>query len=95
MLKPGGRVLVAGFGKGRWALRLPGGLLFSRFTREPMGLLAARIRVEDLATIAGLVEAGEVRPVVESRYRLEEAAAALQEVAGGHGRGKVLVELET
>jgi NADPH:quinone reductase-like Zn-dependent oxidoreductase len=93
VLAPGGTILVAGFGKGRWALRLPGGLLRSRFTRERMRLLAAKIDVEDLAFIAGLAEAGTVRPAIGGRYRLEDAAKALHEVAQGHASGKAIVEL--
>jgi NADPH:quinone reductase-like Zn-dependent oxidoreductase len=99
VLRPGGTVVVAGgmgfggLGAGRWALRLAGGLLRARFTRERMTLLAARIRLEDLEEIARLAEAGKVTPLIESCYALAETAAALREVADGHARGKVIVEL--
>lgn len=95
-LAPGGTVLVAGFaglGAGRAATRLAGGMLRSRFTSEHMALLAARIDADDLAFLAGLVEAGKVTPPIESCYGLDDAAAAVGDVASGHARGKVIVEV--
>jgi NADPH:quinone reductase-like Zn-dependent oxidoreductase len=98
-LAPGGMIVVAGgmgvggLGAGRWALRMAGGLIAARFTRERMALLSARIDADDLAFVARLVEAGKVTPVVESCYGLDESAAAIGEVAGGHARGKVIVEM--
>lgn len=97
VLAPGGMVLAGGgpgfegLGAGRWAARQLGGLLMARFTRGRMALLAAKLRGEDLAALAELIEAGKVTPVVESCYGLDEAAAAIAEVARGHARGKVVV----
>jgi NADPH:quinone reductase-like Zn-dependent oxidoreductase len=97
VLAPGGLVLAGGgpgfdgLGAGRWAARQIAGLLASRFTGAKMAFLAARLRGEDLAVLAGMMETGEVTPVIESCYSLYEAAAAIREVAQGHARGKVVV----
>jgi NADPH:quinone reductase-like Zn-dependent oxidoreductase len=97
VLAPGGMVLAGGgpgfegLGAGRWAARQLGGLLMARFTGGRMALLAAKLRGEDLAALAELMQSGKVTPVVESCYGLDEAAAAIEEVARGHARGKVVV----
>jgi NADPH:quinone reductase-like Zn-dependent oxidoreductase len=97
VLAPSGMVLAAGgpgfegLGVGRWAARQLGGLLTARFTRGRMALLAAKLRGEDLTALALLMEAGKVTPVVESCYSLDEAGAAIEEVAHGHARGKIVV----
>ena len=56
-----------------------------------MALLMAKMSNEDLAVLAGMMETGEVTPVIESCYSLYETAAAIREVAQGHARGKVVV----
>jgi NADPH:quinone reductase-like Zn-dependent oxidoreductase len=97
VLAPGGMVLAAGgpgvggLGVGRWAARLIGGLLAARFTSAKLVLLMAKLRGEDLAVLAEMMETGQVTPVVERCYSLREAAAAIEEVAQGHARGKVVV----
>jgi len=48
-------------------------------------------RSEDVATVAGLIAAGAVRPVIDRRFPLSEVAAALRWVDEGHARGKVLI----
>lgn len=99
VLAPGGLVVTAGgmgfdgLGAGRWAARLAAGLLASRFTREKLVLLAARMTAEDLAVLATMMEEGKVTPVIESCYTLYESAAAIREVAQGHARGKVVVQV--
>ncbi|MEU5863162.1 NAD(P)-dependent alcohol dehydrogenase [Nonomuraea sp. NPDC047529] len=46
-----------------------------------------------LATVRGLVEAGEVVPVVSRTYRLDEVPQAIAHVEQGHATGKVVVTL--
>ena len=99
VLVPGGRVVTGGgpgfdgLGVGRWAARLIGGLATSRFTREKLVPLSAKVDAEDLALLAGMMEAGKITPLIESCYSLDESAAAIREVMEGHARGKVVVML--
>ena len=44
-----------------------------------------------MKVIAGLVDAGKLKPVIASRVGLEGVAAALEEVEAGHVRGKIVV----
>jgi NADPH:quinone reductase-like Zn-dependent oxidoreductase len=93
MVLAGGGPGFDGLGAGRWAARQIGGLIASRFTSARMALLAAKMRGEDLDVLAGMMEAGKITPVTESCYSLYEAAAAIREVAQGHARGKVVVNI--
>lgn len=47
----------------------------------------------DLVELKDLVDGGEVTVVVEQTFPLDQAAAALERVAGGHVAGKVVVTL--
>ena len=97
VLVPGGKIVTGGgpgydgLGAGRWAARLIGGLVTSRFTREKLIPLSAKVDAGDLALLAEMLEAGKITPLIESCYSLDESAAAIREVAEGHARGKVVV----
>jgi NADPH:quinone reductase-like Zn-dependent oxidoreductase len=45
----------------------------------------------DLLAVAALIEAGQVRPVVDRTFPLADTAAALRHVEAGHARGKVVI----
>jgi NADPH:quinone reductase-like Zn-dependent oxidoreductase len=51
-------------------------------------------RAEDLVAMTDLFEAGKVRPVIDSRYPLSEAAEAVRHYGGGHPQGKVVITME-
>ncbi|MBD0328487.1 MAG: NAD(P)-dependent alcohol dehydrogenase [Thermoleophilia bacterium] len=63
------------------------GLLRSQTVR----FFVAKATKEDLGALAGLVEAGEIRAVVERRYELGRAADALRYLGEGHCRAKVVL----
>jgi NADPH:quinone reductase-like Zn-dependent oxidoreductase len=46
---------------------------------------------DDLEDLVALVEADELTPAVGATYPLEETAAAMREVAGGHVSGKIVI----
>ncbi|RMF17897.1 MAG: hypothetical protein D6761_03575 [Candidatus Dadabacteria bacterium] len=46
-----------------------------------------------LAELASYVDDGLLRPVIRSRYPLEQVAAAQQDCERGHGRGKVMIDI--
>ena len=100
VLKPGGRHLIVGGGgpdADPWigALWAPlKGLVISWFVDEKIGFFLSHASGEDLATIAGLLESGKVRSVIDRRYPLAEAAEAMAYLEAGRARGKVIVTID-
>ena len=45
----------------------------------------------DLETLRGLMDAGTLKSVIDRRYGLSEAGAAVGYLEEGHARGKVVV----
>jgi NADPH:quinone reductase-like Zn-dependent oxidoreductase len=45
----------------------------------------------DLVFVKVLLEAGKVKPVIDRRYPLSEAAKAIQYLEEGHAQGKVVI----
>ena len=45
---------------------------------------------DDLATLRGLIEAGQVMPVIEQRFELAQIAEAMRAM-NGHARAKIVV----
>lgn len=84
-LKPGGRMMTVS----------PDGLpavLTSLFTNRRVGfLLATKASSEAMKWITNAVERGQLRPVIEKKYSLEELGAAQDRVAEKHTRGKLVV----
>jgi NADPH:quinone reductase-like Zn-dependent oxidoreductase len=110
VVKPGGTVVsVAGppdeemvdrFARGwamRQAMRWMGrkvraaarakGARYFRFLTESDG--------GQLAGVAALVDAGAIRPVVDSVFPYEQAPAAFAKLMGGHARGKIVLDFDS
>jgi NADPH:quinone reductase-like Zn-dependent oxidoreductase len=69
-------------------------LVLSRFTSQHFLTFIARRSKDDLIIIRDLMEAGEVTPVIDRRYKLSEAHEAIRYVAAAHARGKVVITPE-
>jgi NADPH:quinone reductase-like Zn-dependent oxidoreductase len=48
---------------------------------------------EDLAEMGRLLATGQITPLIDRSYQLSETQAALQYVAEGHARGKVVITI--
>ena len=55
--------------------------------------MMARPNTTDLATVAGWLESGAVRPIIDRQYPLAEAATGLDYLVKGHARGKVVIQV--
>jgi len=89
-------VIVGGEGGNRWTggfdrqLRAP---YLSMFSRQKLRSLNAKEGREDLETLATMIDAGQVTPVVGSVYPLPAAADAIRELERGHASGKIVVSV--
>jgi len=54
----------------------------------------AKITQGDLGAMKELLESGKVKPVIDRRYTLKDAAEALRYLGQGHARGKVIISME-
>ena len=82
----GGRVL-GGFDRGLRAVAI------SPFTGQRLKAMMCSENHEDLTVLAGLVESGTVRPVVERSYPLAETSDAIRHMEQGSVRGKVVISI--
>jgi NADPH:quinone reductase-like Zn-dependent oxidoreductase len=65
----------------------------SLFTRQTLRPFLSVEKRQDLLHLAGLLEAGQLTPVIDRTYPLCEAAEALRYIGAGHTRGKVVVTI--
>lgn len=68
------------------------GTLVSLFGKKKMGILALKAN-KDLNDIVGLINSGQVNPLIGKRYSLQEVPEALRYLGGGHAKGKVVINL--
>lgn len=62
-------------------------------SRNVVAPFLAQLNKEDLDVLRELLEAGKVKPVIESRYELSELPEALRHVGAGHAKGKVVISV--
>jgi NADPH:quinone reductase-like Zn-dependent oxidoreductase len=62
-----------------------------RFGRQTLRTFVASPKQEDLVFLKDLIETGKVTPVLDRISPLSEVAQAIDYVAGGHARGKVVI----
>jgi NADPH:quinone reductase-like Zn-dependent oxidoreductase len=94
-LTPKGRLVLTGGENGGKVLggieRNLRAVLVSLFVSQKLGAFVARQRGADLIELRELIESGAVVPAVDRTYPLNEAAAAVRQLADGLVRGKVVV----
>jgi NADPH:quinone reductase-like Zn-dependent oxidoreductase len=98
ILNPNGSyVLVGSTDHGNWFAWLWKPLqawIISHFTSQKFGMIFADLNQNDLGTLAQLMQSGQLTPVIDRTYKLNDAADALRYLERGHARGKVVVTVE-
>jgi NADPH:quinone reductase-like Zn-dependent oxidoreductase len=98
-----GICVLAGMGgagvKGGQAIeRIAGNLFIARglssFTDQKFAQYMTKMNKDDLIMLAGLIEAGKLKPVIERTYKLSETPEALRYLSEGHARGKIVITVE-
>lgn len=85
-----GRYLIVGAHKGV-LVRLIAGSLRRRLFKQPIIGVQAGVRREDLETLRGMIEAGQITPVIDRTFALEDASAAVAYAETHQASGKVVV----
>ena len=57
-------------------------------------MMISELRREDLAELAGLVASGDIRPMLDYSFPLNEAADAIRYSETGRARGKILIRMD-
>jgi NADPH:quinone reductase-like Zn-dependent oxidoreductase len=97
VLNPEGIFVIVGGPKGNWLGPLMGpvkAFMLSPFVGQEFIFLLAKMREDDLAVLADLMQTGQVTPVIDRRYRLSEVPDAIRYSEEGHARGKIIINLE-
>lgn len=94
-LSPKGRlVLSSGDSKGRVIGpmdRVIKAAVLSPFVSQSLRLLSVKGSSEDLTILSGLIEAGEVSPVIDKTYSLTDTPEAIRYLETGRARGKLVI----
>lgn len=97
VLKPEGRLVIIGGAKGDWIgpLAKPiSAMMLQPFVEQELISMTAQMNAEDLSTLAGMMSDGQVTPVIERSYTLEETAAAIRKSEEGRVRGKLVLAID-
>jgi NADPH:quinone reductase-like Zn-dependent oxidoreductase len=98
VLKPKGIFVIVGGPSGDpWIGPLAGPIkakLMSPFVSQELIFFIAELNPEDLTLLRDLMQAGKVTPVIDKRYKLSEAPAAVAYLEEGHARGKVVINMD-
>lgn len=96
-LLAGGGVYVMVSGPKRRVLgpvgRILAGLIRFRLARRRFKVFVASESTEELADLARMFGAGQLQPVIERCYRLDEAIEAIEHLATGHARAKLVIDV--
>lgn len=94
-LTPEGRlVIVGGENGGRWTGgtdRQLRAMLLSPFVKQTLKVFVSSENAEDLLALRELIESGQVTPAVDRVLPLADAAEAIELLAAGRARGKLVL----
>ena len=96
VLKSSGQYVQIGGPVPRWTAGLGGVLqmmVLSVFVKPKTRAHLAVPNADDLVTMAGLLESGKVKPVIDRIHPLSEVPEAIRYLEEGHARGKVVIRV--
>jgi len=91
-----GTLVIVGPGRGNWfgpITHLASGVIRSRLGNRRYRPFLASVTREDLVVLRDLIDAGKVRPVIDSVFSLDDVAGAVHRVEEGRARGKVVIRV--
>ena len=95
VLQPNGICVLVGGPHNAWRIvaRVLAALAMSRKAGRTFVMFMAKLSKEDLLVLAGLMEAGKVKPVIDRSYPLAEVPDAMRYLEEGHARGKIVITI--
>jgi NADPH:quinone reductase-like Zn-dependent oxidoreductase len=94
VLRPAGSFVMAGGPTSRTFRALALGPVISRAGSRRLGVLMWRPNDhDDVVSLKELIAAGDVTPVIDRTYALDETAQALDHVGQGRAQGKVVITM--
>jgi NADPH:quinone reductase-like Zn-dependent oxidoreductase len=97
VLEPNGTVVLVGGPRTKRMLGPLGHIvrikLASKLGRRTAVFFIAKPNRADLASLRELIEGGQVKPVIEQRYELDQIAEAMRPMSEGHARAKTVVTI--
>jgi NADPH:quinone reductase-like Zn-dependent oxidoreductase len=94
ILKPDGILVTVGGASGDWIgplLTPVMAMLTDPFVSQTFEGLLARLDPDDMGILAGMMQAGELRSVIDRRYTLQEVPEAVAYSESGRARGKIII----
>jgi NADPH:quinone reductase-like Zn-dependent oxidoreductase len=67
--------------------------MLAPFVKQKLAMFLAELNPADLTTLADLMRAGKLTPVIDRRYPLTEVPDAMRYLEKGHARGKVIIRV--
>jgi NADPH:quinone reductase-like Zn-dependent oxidoreductase len=93
-LTPHGMLISNGGGHAGGKLARTGrAMLASMVVKQQARPTVKTQNLDDLIALRALVEAGKVRPVIDSTYPLARTAQAIERVVAGHARGTIVIAI--
>jgi NADPH:quinone reductase-like Zn-dependent oxidoreductase len=71
--------------------RLAGAIVLSPFVSQKLATFVMKPNTKDLQFLKELVEAGKLKPVIDSTYTLREVPKAIRRLEAGHAQGKLVI----
>ena len=96
MTETGTLVIVGGQG-GDWLgplIRPLSAMILSPFVGQTFAPFLARLKQDDLATLAEMMAAGQVKSLIDRRYTLAETPDAIRYSETGRARGKIIITMD-
>jgi NADPH:quinone reductase-like Zn-dependent oxidoreductase len=93
-LRPHGTYVMTGGSAKQMFQAMLLGPWISRTGNQKMGNLLAKPNTRDLGFVKGLLEAGQVVPVIDRGYPLSAGVEAIRYLGKGHAKGKVVISME-
>jgi NADPH:quinone reductase-like Zn-dependent oxidoreductase len=89
-------VIVGGEGGGRWLGGFDRGFrgqLLGPLVRQRIRQLSAKVNHDDLIVLKELIEAGKIRPVIDTTFPLSEVPKAIRRWEDGNSHGKIAITI--